>query len=213
MSTSHRSDAGATTENRGRNRRADAQRNRLAILAATPVALRRNPDASVADIAAEAGVGRMTLYGHFKTRAELVEAAVIESLERGDLVLSAVSLEGDPAEALGRLVESSWRLVDQARALLAAAQQVLSAARIRELHEKAEERMRGLLERGQREGAFRGDLPVSWLLATAHVVMNAAAEEITAGRLEPVDAPRFIDAVLQPAFAPAKQDDRFAGGR
>ncbi|WP_243730609.1 TetR family transcriptional regulator [Nesterenkonia salmonea] len=27
--------------------------------------LHKDPDASVADIAAEAGVGRMTLYGHF----------------------------------------------------------------------------------------------------------------------------------------------------
>ena len=62
--------------------------------------------------------------------------------------------------------------------------------------------MRDLLARGQREGAFRSDLPVSWLLATAHVVMNAAAEEITAGRLEAEDAAHFINAVLQPAFAP-----------
>ena len=36
------------------NQRADAQRSRAKILAATPVALRKNPDASVADIAAEA---------------------------------------------------------------------------------------------------------------------------------------------------------------
>ena len=44
------------------NQRADAQRNRAKILAATVIAIRKNPDASVADIAAEAGVGRMTLY-------------------------------------------------------------------------------------------------------------------------------------------------------
>ena len=92
-------------------------------------------------------------------------------------------------------------LVDQSRALLAAAQKELPAARIREMHEKAEARMRGLLLRGQREGAFRSDLPVSWLLTTTHVVMNGAAEEVRVGRLDPDDAPWFIEAILIPAFA------------
>lgn len=208
MSPTDRPRTATTATRRPGNRRADAQRNRTAILAATPVALRKNPDASVADIAAEAGVGRMTLYGHFRTRAELIAAAVVESLERGDVVLSEVPLDGEPAHALANLIESSWHLVDQSRALLAAAQKELSASRIRELHQKAEARMRGLLEQGQREGAFRSDLPVRWLLTTAHVVMNAAAEEITAGRLEPVDAAHFINAVLQPAFAPPAQEER-----
>ncbi|EHR52791.1 transcriptional regulator [Saccharomonospora marina XMU15] len=191
---------------KAQNQRADAQRNRAKILSATAAALRKNPDASVADIAAAAGVGRMTLYGHFKSRAELIEAAIEESLERGEQTLSQVPLDGDPAEAFRRLIASSWPLLNEARSLLAAAQKELTTARIRELHEASEARMRRLLERGQREGTFRTDLPVSWLLATTHVVMHGAAEEILAGRLDPGDAARFIDATLQSAFAaPAKQ--------
>lgn len=186
---------------RAPKQRADARRNRAAILAATGTALHANPDASVADIAADAGVGRMTLYGHFKTRAELIEAALTDSLERAEDVLADVSLNGDAREAFSRLIASSWKLLDQSRGLLAAAQNELPPARIRELHEKAEARMRGLLERGQHEGTFRNDLPVSWLLATTHVVMNGAAEEISAGRLDAEDGARVIDATLQPAFA------------
>ena len=60
--------------------------------------------------------------------------------------------------------------------------------------------MRALLLRGQREGVFRVDLPVSWLLTTTHVVMNGAAEEVRAGRLDADDAPWFIEAILLPAF-------------
>ena len=182
------------------NQRADAQRNRARFLAATVTAIRKNPDASMADIAAEAGTGRQTLYGHFQTRAELIDAALADSIERGEEVLSGVPLDGDAAEAFQRLVASSWVLVDQSRALLAAAQKELPAARIREMHESAEARMRGLLLRGQREGAFRADLPVTWLLATTHVVMNGAAEEVRAGRLDADEAPWFIDAILLPAF-------------
>ncbi|MGP5930541.1 TetR/AcrR family transcriptional regulator [Corynebacterium glyciniphilum] len=190
---------GATA--RAVNQRADAQRNRERILSATPTALRKNPDASVAEIAAEAGVGRMTLYGHFSSRRELIEVALIEGLERGDEVLSQVQLNGAPDEALSRLVASSWMLVNQSRALLMAAQKELPASRIRDLHTASEARMRGLLERGQEEGVFRTDLPVSWLLTTVHVVMNGAAEEIAAGRLAEKDAPRYINAILGPAFA------------
>ncbi|WP_341855165.1 helix-turn-helix domain-containing protein [Brachybacterium sp. GPGPB12] len=91
-------------------------RNRARILAATATAIRKNPDASVGDIAAEAGMGRVTVYGHFPTRAELIEAALVDSLERGEDVLSGVPLDGDPGEAFRRLVASSWVLVDQSRA-------------------------------------------------------------------------------------------------
>lgn len=188
---------------RAANQRADALRNREKILAATVTAIRKNPDASVADIAAEAGMGRMTLYGHFPTRAELIEAALVDSLERGEEVLREVPLDGEATQAFQRLITSSWILVDQARALLAAAQKELPAARIRELHEKAETRMRALLERGQREGAFRTDLPVTWLLATTHVVMNGASEEVLAGRLDPGNAPKYISKILLPAFRDA----------
>ncbi len=193
---------------KARNQRADAQRNRARILSATPAALRKNPEASVGDIAAEAGVGRMTLYGHFNSRAELIEAALVDSLEHGEGVLREVPLDGDPVEAFRRLIASSWTLLSRARTLLVAAQKELPATRIRELHEASEARMRALLERGQREGSFRTDLPVSWLLTVTHVVLNGAAEEITTGRLNPEDAPGFIDATLQPAFAATRTADK-----
>ncbi|WP_312980629.1 TetR/AcrR family transcriptional regulator [Corynebacterium sp.] len=190
----------SSTTTRAINQRADAQRNRAKILAATVTAIRKNPDASVADIAAEAGVGRMTLYGHFRNRAELIEAALLDSLERAEDVLSEISLDGDARDAFRRLVASSWVFVDQSRAVLAAAQKELSPGRIRDLHEKAEARMHGLLRRGQAEGTFRSDLPVNLLLTTTHVVLNGAAEEVRTGNLDPNDAPWFIEEILLPAF-------------
>jgi AcrR family transcriptional regulator len=52
-----------------RAQRADARRNIAAILEAATDCLARDPEMSIAGIAAAAGVGRITLYGHFKTRA------------------------------------------------------------------------------------------------------------------------------------------------
>lgn len=183
------------------NQRADAQRNRAKILAATPDALRKGPDASVADIAAEAGVGRKTLYAQFKTRAELIDATLADSLERAEAVLADVPLDGGPGEAFETMITSSWMLLERIRAVLVVAQRELQPARIREMHEKAEARMQGLVERGQREGVFGADLPVTWLLAVTHLTMNAAAEETTAGRLDSDDAARVIVDTLLSAFA------------
>lgn len=183
--------------------RADARRNREAIVGATVQALRQNPDASISTIASTAGVGRMTLYGHFASRAALMEAALVDVLERGNKVLDALDLDGDPGDALERLVRSSWGLLDDSRALLAAAQRELAPGHIRELHEEVEGRVAGLIERGQRQGVFRSDVSASWLAAVMHALMHAAVEEIAAERMTPERAPALLATTIASAFTPA----------
>jgi TetR/AcrR family transcriptional repressor of mexCD-oprJ operon len=183
-------------------RRADARRNITRILDATVDLLSQDPSASVGAIAAAAGVGRVTLYGHFPSRAALVEGAVRHAIDRGEARLVEVDLTGDPRDALDRLIHSSWLLVVQSRNLLAAAQDSLSPARIQELHDKPVRRLEELVRRGQRAGVFRADLPVSWLVGVLHRVMHGAADEIGAGRLEEGDAPRAISATILAAFTP-----------
>lgn len=185
-----------------RTKRADAQRNIEAILDAALDCLSRNPDASVGEIAAAAGVGRVTLYGHFPSRAQLIDAAFARAIADGEAALDGVDLSGDARKALGRLIESSWMLVDRFRSLLAAAQETLPPGRIRALHTAPMERVHKLLERGQAEGVFRSDLPSSWLVGTMHSVMHGAAEEIQAGRLTTDDAARVITATVLAAFTP-----------
>ena len=185
-----------------RTRRADAQRNIEAILDAALDCLARDPEASIGEIAAAAGVGRVTLYGHFSSRAELVDAVFVRAIEGGEQALGAVDLDGDPRKALARLIDSSWQLVDRFRSLLIAAQATLPPGRIRKLHAEPMERVHRLIERGQAEDVFRSDLPASWLVGTMHNVMHGAADEIAAGRLDPADAARQITATLLAAFTP-----------
>ncbi len=183
-------------------KRADAQRSIAAILAAAVECLGRNPEASVSEIAKVAGVGRVTLYGHFPNRADLVDAAVAWAIHEGQADLAEVDLDGDPRQALARLIETSWLLVAQSRSLLLAAQSVLPPGRIRALHAGPAERVQGLVERGRAEGVFRTDLPTSWLVGTMHSVMHNAADEINAGRLATEQAADFITATLVAAFTP-----------
>lgn len=186
----------ATAADRPQAQRADARRNRAAILAAAIQCLGRNPEASVGEIARAAGVGRVTLYGHFATRADLVDAAFAQAIKEGETALAAVDLHGDAELAMVRLIETSWRLVERSRTLLMAAQSTLPPGRIRSLHARPMERMHGLVTRGQRDGVFRTDLPASWLVGTVHSVLHGAAEEINEGRLDPDDATRFITATV-----------------
>lgn len=192
----------ATTPAKAPAKRADAQRSIAAILDAAVKTLGRNPEASVSEIAKVAGVGRVTLYGHFPNRADLVDAAFARAIEVGDAALDDVDLNGDPREALARLIDSSWRLVDQSRSLLQAAQTVLSPGRIRALHANPAARVQRLVERGQDQGVFRTDLHTSWLVGVMHGVMQAAANEINAGRLNADQASAFITATVLAAFTP-----------
>jgi AcrR family transcriptional regulator len=167
-------------------RRADAERNIAAILEAGTRLLSDDPGASVADIAKAAGVGRVTLYGHFPSREALVDAVMDHAVGMADAVLEDESLDTAPApEAMAGLLRSSWEILDRHRRLFVAADRVLATERIREHHDRPLRRVERLIERGRREGDFRTDLPLEWLVTTFFALIHSAAQEREAGRLAP----------------------------
>ena len=181
-------------------RRADAKRNVAAILAAAAECLASNPDTSMAEIATAAGVGRMTLYGHFKTRADLLDAVLAEVTARAHVTLDAVDVSGDPRAALARLTAANWEIVDRLRHVLEAAQRELPAERIHQAHGQVLGRVQAVIERGQETGAFRADLPLAWLVSLAMTVMHAAAAEVSAGRLASGEVPSVVARTLLAAL-------------
>ncbi|MFH9015367.1 hypothetical protein ACH4C6_28860 [Streptomyces sp. NPDC017943] len=74
---------------------------------------------------------------------------------------SSSALRSGDVERLGDGQCVGWQLVDQARALLVAAQRELPAGRIRELHSGPAARVETLVARGRAEGVFRTDLPIA----------------------------------------------------
>ncbi|MFD4421708.1 TetR/AcrR family transcriptional regulator [Agromyces sp. NPDC058484] len=183
-------------------KRADARRNIASILDAAAICLSRDPNASIGEIAEAAGVGRVTLYGHFSSRAELIDAVVARAIDEGNESLEAVDLSGDPRAALVRLIDPSWLSIVRIGALMTAAGAVLSPERMLELHERPASRVERLVERGRSEGVFRVDLPTSWLVGILHRVMHGAAAEIDAGRLSSDDAAAVIAATVLAAYTP-----------
>lgn len=179
-------------------KRADAVRNVERILDAAIACLSQRGNATMADIAKEAGLGRVTLYAHFDSRPALIDAVVARVIARGEQTLAAVDLAGDAREALARLIRSSWQLVDQSRSVIAAAEEELSPERIRQLHDGPATRVESLIERGRSEGLFRSDMPTAWQVSMLHQILHGAGGEISAGRLDAADA---ADLIVKTVFA------------
>jgi AcrR family transcriptional regulator len=148
--------------------RADAERNRDRILAAARRTFAEHGTAAgMAEIARAAGVGVGTLYRRFPTKEALVQALLLERLERDAEVLrSANALEGGAWTGFERALRfvAHAQLEDRALKQLVggtvAETEELTAAR-RKLFALAAE----LAARAQEEGALRedvepGDLPL-----------------------------------------------------
>ncbi|MCW2880028.1 MAG: putative transcriptional regulator, TetR family [Sphaerisporangium sp.] len=92
--------------------RADARRNRARILeSGAAVFAERGASASTEEVAARAGVAIGTVFRHFPTKKDLLQAIIKDLLERLTDEVNALASEGDPATALftffGRMVREA----------------------------------------------------------------------------------------------------------
>jgi AcrR family transcriptional regulator len=183
------------------HRQAAAERSVEAILDAAERLFASGSDANTSAVAAAAGVSRVTLYSHFPTRFALLEALAERVICRGAAAIAAATpASGDPADALDRLIEAAWGKLDRHLPLFAASRAELSADALRRAHEQIDAPILTLIKRGRRAGAFRKDLPTTWLLATYYALMHAAADEVNAGRLGDREALTALKRTIGAAF-------------
>jgi AcrR family transcriptional regulator len=173
-------------------RRADARRNIAAILDAATECLARDPDSSINDIAQAAGVGRVTLYGHFESRAALVAQVVQRAIAESEATLSEVDVSGDPREALGRLLEASWEVTERFGGLVVAAEGALPPDDLRAAHAEPARRVRSLIRRGRSAGSFRRDMPVEWQVTLMQSIVHGASLAVHRGEITRAQAPRLV---------------------
>ncbi|MDL9947667.1 TetR/AcrR family transcriptional regulator [Gordonia sp. ABSL11-1] len=186
--TSARGDGGTAT----RPKRADALRNIEAIIDAATRLLAVNPDASVNEIAEEAGVGRITLYGHFDSRATLLREVSERAIAHTEEELARIDVDGDPRDALGRLLEATWHLTHRFGALVVAASQALSPEQMHRAHDEPSARARRLLERGRAAGEFRGDVPIDWQISVIQAILHGGSAAVHRGEITADAAPALV---------------------
>ncbi len=147
--------------------RADAMRNRAALLAAGEALLARHgATMPFEDVAREAGVGKGTLYRHFPTRDHLV-AALME--DRFDLLreeADALLTSEEPMEAVARWLRDFDRYPLRSRGLSVRVGEGLSddTSAVSTACQPMKESFRRLLRRAQDAGLARDDVDVSELL-------------------------------------------------
>ena len=186
-------------------KRADARRNIEAIIDAATALLAVNPDASVQDIAKAAGVGRVTLYGHFDSRTALITEVATRAIAQTEESLRDLDLSGDPREAMAKLLGATWLLTHRFGAIVVAAGQAVPPDELRRAHEGPAQRVRALLERGRQEREFREDMPVEWQITTIQAVLHAASAAVHRGEITSDAAPRLVtDTVLAAVATPGR---------
>jgi TetR/AcrR family transcriptional repressor of mexCD-oprJ operon len=184
------------------HRRATAERNVEAILDAAERLLERRVRPSVVAVARESGLSRVTVYAHFSTKEELLEAVVARSVRAATASIQAAEPErGPPLEALERVVSASWREVARHQAIRQATAEELSPDAVRRTHEPAAAVLTRLIERGRKEGAFRGDLPAQWLEVSFFALLHAAADEVRTRRIGDNVAAAAVTTTITELFA------------
>jgi len=160
-----------------RKPRSDAQRNRERILEVAKEAFTRSGvNASLDDVAKQAGVGPGTLYRHFPTRDELVEAVYRTEVEKLAAAARKFGETMPPVEAL-----RAWLLlfVDYiaTKRLIAPALNALAEgpSRLFEAsYAQVGEAIRALVKRAIKSGEIRKDLDPIDLLRALIGVANVA---------------------------------------
>ncbi|SFO87333.1 TetR/AcrR family transcriptional regulator [Actinomadura madurae] len=153
-------------------------RNRLSILSAAREVLAADPDASMDDIAAAAGMVRRTLYGHFPTRRDLVAALVQVGAEEFVSRLGAIDVEAaDPGTELAGMVLRTWSEARRFAPVIELARRGAADA-VTAAMEPFNTAVAHLIGRGQQRGIFTNRLDPGVL---SRVLENVALTFLSAG--------------------------------
>jgi AcrR family transcriptional regulator len=152
-----------------RKPRSDANRNRERILEVAKEAFTRSgADASLDDIARQAGVGAGTLYRHFPTRDALIEAVYRIEVEKLAAAQRKFTAELSPVEALRAWMLLFVEHIETKQIIAPALNSVVGGAP--KLYAAARGQVQGAIEalvnRAIESGEMRGDInPYDLLLA------------------------------------------------
>jgi serine phosphatase RsbU (regulator of sigma subunit)/AcrR family transcriptional regulator len=182
---------------RERDRRADARRNRAAIVAAAASELAREGRLTMQAVAGSAGVSRSTLHRHFPTRVALEEALRADALaEARTVVETAASDDGAPLGVLKRLVSALLDVAARRRFDL------LGALPLGDDGDELREATLPLVDRVRRAAGLMPSPPSEWQLLAADGFLHAC---LRLGASRPSDPSAAAEALFRSVTEPLDQ--------
>jgi len=171
--------------------RRDALDNRAALLAAARTVFASDPEASLDAVAAEAGLSRRSVYGHFTSREELQRELVTQGVDRVTNALASVT-HPEPVVRLALIGAGLWGEVANMRLMtLFAVRGPLAhytASGLAPLRQRVLDAVREAVE----SGSVRTDIPADRLARLVEAAALAVLEESTRSDLETEDGSRLV---------------------
>jgi AcrR family transcriptional regulator len=156
------------------------------------------PAASLAELAAAAGVARTTLHKHYATRDEVIRAVgrnVIDQCGRAVAAALAADPAGqepaDPVERLRRVVTALVPAGAQLAFLFRQPELDADAGIAARQSSELDEPIVAVVREARAAGLLRSDQPEWWTASAIYALIYIAWEGVERGTLAPVDAPRL----------------------
>ena len=178
-----------------RRARADAARNRAAILDAAREAFTASgSEASLEAVARAAGVGIGTLYRNFPTREDLIAAVYSHELDAVLATIEPLLAEHEPAVALREFMRNYSRFIATKRGMAEAlrAGGMRAAATTGRTRERVNAALQPVLDAGIATGVFREGTPADDVTAAMIGVFLS-----TAGTPDDAQTGRLLDLVVR----------------
>jgi AcrR family transcriptional regulator len=142
--------------------RKDAARNRALLLeAARAVFAERGLEASLDDVAHQAGLGVGTAYRHFANKYELAAAIFAEAIDQVIGLAEHAADAPDPWTGIVTFLEGTAEMQTADRGLREVLMGVHDPERMEQVHERLSPPMRRMIERGKQAGQVRPDVEMT----------------------------------------------------
>ena len=169
----------------------------------------------MAEIAEASGLVRATLYRHFPTRDDLIRAMYSAALDDAlQAILSVDPEQGKATDAIARVVDALLVVGDRYRIL---SEERRGYPELREKEESVGAPLIALVERGQRDGELRDDMPLRWIVAALGSLVNEALRAVGREDIDRAEAGTlvtrtFLESMRPRASRPLRRRARYRLG-
>jgi AcrR family transcriptional regulator len=185
-------------------RRADAARNIDRIIESAIHVFALDPSAGMNEVAADAGVGRATLYRHFPSRDDLIAAIKAQARQEAVSAVENCPLDdGSAIESIESIIRAVIELGDRYRFINGWRAE---GDEYPEPRERISAALQAAVERGQRRGEITRSVSPEWGALAIRSLMLAAIEELSDGSMTDREAERLVTRIVTQGLSPARRE-------